>query len=187
VLTRRFQRSGDVAILLGDSRGELGGSEYLKTVHGLVAGVPPVLDLQGEKRLLALLLTLAEERLIHSAHDCSDGGLAVALAESCFGSGMGLEASIEAQDVAPDRGVSVAAALFGESASRVVVSAPPDDITEVLRAAAGAGVPARVIGETGGNRLRIAVGGATEVDVALDEAERAWSGTIEGLFARKVA
>jgi phosphoribosylformylglycinamidine synthase len=187
VLTRRFRRSGDVVILLGDSRGELGGSEYLKTTHGLVAGVPPVLDLQAEKRLQALLLTLARERLIHSAHDCSDGGLAVTLAECCFGSGMAMEASIEAQNVATDHGVSVAAALFGESASRVVVSAPPDDITEVLQAAAGAGVPARVIGETGGNRLRIAVGGTTEVDVALDEAESAWSETIERLFARKVA
>jgi phosphoribosylformylglycinamidine synthase len=187
VVTRRFRQSGDVVVLLGESRGELGGSEYLKTVHGLVAGHPPLLDLEAEKRLQSLLVTLAHDRLIHSAHDCSDGGLAVTLAECCFGTGMGTEASIEAQTIGNDRGVSAAAALFGESASRVVVSAPPDNITEVLQAAAGARVSARVIGETGGNRLRIAVAGTIEIDVAIREAEQAWTDPIERLFARKVA
>jgi phosphoribosylformylglycinamidine synthase len=187
VLTRRFRQSGDIVVLLGESRGELGGSEYLKSVHGVVAGTPPMLDLEAEKRLQSLVVALAQERLIRSAHDCSDGGIAVTLAECCFGSGMGAEASIDAHSVSKDRGLNVAAALFGESASRVVVSAPSDNITEVLQSAARAGVPARVIGETGGNRLRIAVAGTTEIDVAIDEAERAWSDTIGHLFERKVA
>ena len=83
LLTSRFQESGDVVILLGEGSGELGGSEYLKVVHGLVRGVPPVLTLERERALQTLLVRLAEARLIRSAHDCSDGGIAVALAE-CY-------------------------------------------------------------------------------------------------------
>ena len=188
VMTRRFRRSGDIIILLGTGLGELGGSEYLKTVHGLVRGVPPVLDLRAERALQDLLVTLATEHLVHSAHDCSDGGLAVTLAESMFGAGgIGAEVSVEGVSVSKDAHINVAAALFGESASRVVVSAPADNVTEVLQQAARSGVPARVIGETGGNRLRIAVAGAVEVDVAIEQAEQAWSEAIGRIFIRKVA
>jgi phosphoribosylformylglycinamidine synthase len=188
VLTRRFKQSGDVIVLLGEGRGELGGSEYLKTVHDLVRGVPPVLNLVAEKALQSLLVALAQERLVHSAHDCSDGGLAVTLAECTFGAGgIGAEVSLEGLTVAKDARVNCAAALFGESASRVVVSASPDQVTEVLQLAAKAGVPARVIGETGGNRLRIAVAGSIEVDVALEQAEQVWSDAIGRIFVRKVA
>jgi phosphoribosylformylglycinamidine synthase len=188
VLTRRFARSGDVVVLLGEGTGELGGSEYLKTVHDMVRGLPPALDLGVERALQRLLVLLADQRLIHSAHDCSDGGLAVTLAECTFGTGgIGAEVSIDAVAISRDARINVAGALFGESASRVVVSAPSDHVTEVLQQAAKAGVPARVIGETGGNRLRVAVAGIVEVDVAVHEAERAWSETIERTFARKVA
>jgi phosphoribosylformylglycinamidine synthase II len=188
VLTRRFKQSGDVLILLGVGKGELGGSEYLKTVHDMVRGLPPALDLAAERALQALLVTLATERLVHSAHDCSDGGLAVTLAECTFGTGgIGAEVSIDRVAVANDTRINVAASLFGESASRVVVSSPPDNVTEVLQQASRAGVPARVIGETGGNRLRIAVAGEVEVDVALEPAEQAWTDAIGRIFGRKVA
>jgi len=188
VLTRRFKQSGDVLILLGVGKGELGGSEYLKTVHDMVRGLPPALDLAAERALQALLVTLATERLVHSAHDCSDGGLAVTLAECTFGTGgIGAEVSIDRVAVANDTRINVAASLFGESASRVVVSSPPDNVTEVLQQASRAGVPARVIGETGGNRLRIAVAGEVEVDVALEPAEQAWTDAIGRIFVRKVA
>jgi phosphoribosylformylglycinamidine synthase len=83
--------------------------------------------------------------------------------------------------------VNDAAVLFGESASRVVVSAHPQNITEVLQLAAAAGVPARVIGETGGNRLRFAVGGRQVIDVSAADAERVWSTAIERVFTRRVA
>jgi phosphoribosylformylglycinamidine synthase len=188
VLTRRFSRSGDVIVLLGEGRGELGGSEYLNSIHGLVRGVPPALDLAAERALQRLLVSLAAQRLVHSAHDCADGGLAVTLAECTFGTGgIGAEVSIDDVRVSGNARMNVAAALFGESASRVVVSTSADSLTEVLQAAAAARVPARVIGETGGNRLRIAVAGVTEVDVAIDQAESAWGGAIELVFAGKVA
>jgi phosphoribosylformylglycinamidine synthase len=131
---------------------------------------------------------LAAERLIRSAHDCSDGGLAVTLAECCFDTGgAGAEVSIDALNIGRDSRLNDAVALFGESASRVVVSVSPDNVTEILQRAALAGVLARVIGETGGNRLRIAVAGRVIVDASVDDAERVWSTAIERVFARRVA
>jgi len=188
VVGRRFQESGDAIILLGEGLGELGGSEYLKMVHDLVRGLPPALDLNAERALQQLLVALAGERLMRSAHDCSEGGLAVALAECCFETvGVGAEVSIGAAAVAHDARLNRAAALFGESASRVVISVVPADVTRVLEQASAAGVPARLIGQTGGNRLRIAVGGEMAVDTAVTEAERVWSTAIELYFAKRVA
>ena len=188
VLERRFRESGDVVILVGENRGELGGSEYLKHVHGVVRGRPPVLNLAAERALQALLADLADERLVRSAQDCSDGGLAVALAECTFGtSGIGAEISLEGISIARDSVVNDAAVLFGESASRVVLSAAQSRVTEVLQRAAAAGVPARVIGETGGNRIRASVAGRLVLDVSVDEAERAWSGAIGTYFAKRIA
>src|SRR5436190_20124114 len=100
VIGRRFNRAGDAIVLLGGAGGELGGSEYLKVVHGLVRGVPPSLDLDAERSLQDVLVALAGERLMHSAHDCSDGGLAVTLAECCFDTGsIGADVSIGAAPV----------------------------------------------------------------------------------------
>ena len=138
VVTRRFQASGDVILLLGEGRGELGGSEYLKLVDGSVRGMPPVLDLDAERALQALLVDLAEDRLVRSAHDCSDGGLAVTLAECCFDTdGIGADVSIERVAVAKAEAINLAAALFGESASRVVVSAAPEAVSEVVKKSGG--------------------------------------------------
>ncbi len=133
-------------------------------------------------------MTLADARLIRSAHDCSDGGLAVALAECCFGgAGIGAEVSIEGVSVSSDPRINEVAALFGETASRVIVSLSSDQVTEVLQRAAAARVPARVVGETGGNLLRIAVDGRVVVDMPVTDAERVWSSTIGRYFAKRVA
>jgi phosphoribosylformylglycinamidine synthase len=188
VVGTRFQGTGDIVVLLGDGRGELGGSEYLKVVHNVVAGTPPALDLAAERSLHALLATLADERLIRSAADCSDGGIAVALAEACFGTGnVGVDASIDGVHVSGAPYINEAAALFGESASRVVLSTPADTLVDVLARASAAGVPAKVIGQTGGNLLRIAVAGQVVIDVPVAVAERAWSEAIERYFSKRVA
>jgi phosphoribosylformylglycinamidine synthase len=188
VVSRRFQDSGHAIVLLGDGRGELGGSEYLKVAHGIVRGVPPVLDLDAERALQDLLVSLATQRLLRSAHDCSDGGLAVTVAESCFDtSGMGAEVSIPGVEAAADAKLNVAAALFGESASRVVISVAPADVTTVIGRAAAANVPARVIGQTGGNTLRVAVAGQMAIEMSIDEAERMWNSPLEQHFAKRVA
>jgi phosphoribosylformylglycinamidine synthase len=188
VVSRRFQESGDAILLLGDGHGELGGSEYLKVMHDLVRGVPPAMDLAAERALQTLLVVLADERLMRSAHDCSDGGIALTIAECAFDTvGIGAEVSLEGVQVSRDAKVNVAAALFGESASRVVVSVVPEHVTTVLRHAAAARVPARVIGQTGGSRLRIAVAGDIVIDQSVDEAERAWSTAIDRYFVQRVA
>lgn len=187
-LTRQFRGDGDVVILLGEGTGELGGSEYLKVNHGVVLGRPPVLDLVAEHALQGLVVRLAEAALVRSAHDCSDGGLAVALAECCFDtSGLGVDVSIDGVSVSARGGFDTAAALFGESASRVIVSAKSENVATVLEQAAAARVPARVIGGVGGERLRIAVGGRTAVDLAVGDAERAWESALEARFAKQVA
>ena len=188
VLTRTFQGAGDAVILLGEDRGELGGSEYLKVVHGLVRGDAPALDLAREAALLKVVTGAAAEGLLLSAHDCSDGGIAATIAECTFETiGIGAEVALDGVEVARAAAVNVAAALFGESATRAVVSVVPEHVTAVLRQAAAAGVPARVIGQTGGSRLRIAVSGEIVIDVAADEAERAWSTAIDRYFVQRVA
>ena len=183
MLSSGFRGTGDAVILLGVGRGELGGSEYLNQVHGCVRGVPPSIDLTAERALQELLVTLASERLLLSAHDCADGGLAVTLAECCFGAGgIGVDASIEGVTVSTQAGLNAAAALFGESPSRVIVSATTGDVAKVLERAATAQVPARVIGRTGGRVVRIAVAERPVVELPVEEAERAWSTAIDVRF-----
>jgi phosphoribosylformylglycinamidine synthase II len=187
VIARAFRGEGDDIVLLGESFGELGGSEYLKTLHRLVQGAPPALNLDRERRLIDLLGRAASARLLRSAHDCSDGGLAVTLAECTFDSG-GIGCAV---DVPADRVQSSAwsdtATLFGESASRVIVSVAAADGNALLQMAAQAGVPAKLIGKTGGSRIVVRVDGRNVLDVARDEAERTWSTSIARHFRGRAA
>jgi phosphoribosylformylglycinamidine synthase subunit PurL len=178
VLTRVFPSAGLDIVVLGDNLGELGGSEYLKTVHGTIAGAPPQLDLDRERALQNCLVELASRGLIRSAHDCAEGGVAVTLAECCF-EGAGVGASVSIPPAASDGGVErLAATLFGESASRVVISVEPDRLDPVLAAARAAGVPAERIGRTGGQAIRITVGGDVVIDCSVGEAESRWSASL---------
>jgi phosphoribosylformylglycinamidine synthase len=182
VLTRVFKGEGDSIVLLGEGAGELGGSEYLKTVHGTVAGEPPQLDLRREKALHQVLTVGAAAGLIRSAHDCSDGGIAVTLAECTFDTG-GIGCRVDL----PRDAERADAVLFGESASRVVISARSDDTAAVLAMAAEQGVPARVIGRTGGDRLDITIAGAPAIEVSVADAQHAWATAFERYFAGRAA
>jgi phosphoribosylformylglycinamidine (FGAM) synthase-like enzyme len=179
VLTRAIPSSGLDVVLLGDNHGELGGSEYLKTVHGLLRGQPPRLDLARERALERLLVELASRGMINSANDCADGGFAVALAECCFDTG-GIGVDVAIPRAASDGGVDLlAASLFGESASRVIVTTAPGAAGRtVLEAAAAAGIPAIRIGATGGSAIRIRVDGAPAIDCAVSSAESRWSSAL---------
>jgi phosphoribosylformylglycinamidine synthase subunit PurL len=155
----RFQHPGDAIVLLGDNTDELGGSEYLAWVHGVVAGAPPACDLEGEKRLITALLESIRAGHVFSAHDCSEGGLAVALAESCIADRtdtLGANVDLSAWAKLPPR-----ALLFGEAQGRVVLSTSTPDA--VLAIAAQHGVPVRVIGRVteAASGLRIATGAVT--------------------------
>ena len=182
VLSRSFREEGDAIVLLGEGLGELGGSEYLKTVHGAIAGRPPQLDLVRERALITLLGRAASGRLLRSAHDCSDGGLAVTLAECTFDSG-GIGASIDI----PGGSMRSDAVVFGESASRVLVSARQQDAATLLQLAAEHGVPARIVGSTGGPRITIAVAGRQVIDCDVEAAYQAWATAFERYFAGRAA
>ncbi|MSO30630.1 MAG: phosphoribosylformylglycinamidine synthase subunit PurL [Acidobacteria bacterium] len=178
VVRRAFRDEGDVIVLLGESRDELGGSEYLKAMHGLIRGVPPALDLAREGALQRVLVKGAAEGLIRSAHDCAEGGLAVTLAECCFDTGLGAEADVAAVATAANAFGDVAT-MFAESASRVVVSVSAARTAELEALAASEGVPAAVIGRVGGERIVISIAGRRVLDESLADAERIWSTAIE--------
>ena len=138
-----FTASGDDIILLGTNTEELGGSEYLYVTADLVAGAPPAVDLDAERSLQGAVLAMTRARVLHSAHDCSDGGLVCTLAESALGDGespLGVRVKLD-DDVRP---VGV---LFGEAQGRIVVSCDPAHSEEVLRIAALHEVPAQKIGK----------------------------------------
>jgi phosphoribosylformylglycinamidine synthase subunit PurL len=182
-LSRSFKRAGDVVVLLGQGYGELGGSEYLKSIHGLVKGEPPRFDVDKERALITMLTRAAAAGLLESAHDCSDGGLAVTLAECAFDTdGIGFVGDVPGGD-----GMLPAAALFGESASRAVVSVKLESVAALMSLAAELGVPAAAIGRTGGSRLTIAVDGDPEVDCSLTEAEHTWASALGRHFAGRAA
>jgi phosphoribosylformylglycinamidine synthase len=154
-----FTNPGDAIVLLGENSAELGGSEYLARIHGEVAGRPPRCDLRGERALVDALLEAIRSGAVRSAHDCADGGLAVALAECVM---MDRERPTSARvDLAAWRSLPRRALLFGEAQGRVVVSTPDPDA--VLAIASRNGVPVRRIGEVtaSSSPFTIALGGVT--------------------------
>ncbi|HSR43063.1 MAG TPA: AIR synthase related protein, partial [Longimicrobiales bacterium] len=170
-----FAEEGDAILLLGESRGELGGSEYLYALRGEVAGPPPDVDLLAERRLQHAVLAMVQQDGIRSAHDCSEGGLAVALAE-CALADREAPRGIEVE-LPPD--LPPVPLLFGESQGRIVVSCAPDAVAEAIRFARRHGVPCREIGRVGGpeGRFRISTG-ESGVDLAPREMADAYYGAL---------
>jgi phosphoribosylformylglycinamidine synthase len=147
--TQWFKAAGDTVLLLGETRDELGGSEYLKVIHGLETGRPPRLDLAREQAVQAVCLEAIRAGVVRSAHDCADGGLSVALAECCMtGPGEPLGAQLDVwEDLRAD------ALLFAESASRIILSVRQADAGRVERIAREREVPCRRLGVAGGADL----------------------------------
>src|SRR6266542_4331981 len=163
-----FRAAGDVVALLGSTRDELGGSEFLRTVRGRDEGPCPEVDLEAERRLVHLLVALAKHRKLASAHDLSDGGLAVALAESAMKSGFGVA-------IACDSNVRPSALLFGESTGRALFSFDPRSEAAVRAAAEQSKVPIAVIGRVGGERLEISLRGRKLIDEQIAALRDLWS------------
>ncbi|MBT9135242.1 MAG: Phosphoribosylformylglycinamidine synthase subunit PurL [Firmicutes bacterium] len=172
-VTTAFKQEGDIVCLLGSTFEELGGSEYLKVVHNLERGLPPVLDLAAERRLQSLLVALAEGALLASAHDCAEGGLAVAIAESVIQGGLGARI-----DLSPLASMRKDALLFGESQSRVVVSLAPTHFSAVEILAGAMGVPFVCLGRVEGDV--VCLGHGQEAIIRADVASLAelWRGAI---------
>jgi phosphoribosylformylglycinamidine synthase subunit PurL len=186
VVGRAFRSADDVIVLLGDSTDDLGGSEYLNALHGLVRGVPPSLHLLSEAALQRVLVQGASRHLIRSAHDCAEGGVAVALAECCFDVGLGLD--VDLTGVATTSPIyQDVATLFSESASRALISVAPDRLADLLDLAAAEGLSARKIGTVGGDRIRMSIDGRRVLDEPLAAVEQIWSAAIDEYFERRRA
>ena len=172
--TSGFKNEGDLVFLLGDSQvvdSSLGSSEYLELVHGIIKG-NPYIDLELEKRLQRCCLEAIRRGILNSVHDCSDGGLAVALAESCLANGLGF--------VSHDWRIEgrLDAALFGEAQSRIVVSVAPKSAWKLERLAARWQIGTTRLGRVGGKRFIL----KGYIDLSLQEMGEAWWGGLEKLL-----
>ncbi len=175
VRTQWFKSAGCAIILLGKTADDLGVSEYAMATRGTAEGRVPQLDLQLEKRVQDVCLQAITEGLVESAHDPSDGGLATAIAESCFSSyrreAVGCEVNLEGE-------LSQAALLFAETPSRIVLSAAPANVDRILAIAGEQKVSATVIGHTGGKALKISLNGDLVINRPVAEIEALWRGVL---------
>jgi phosphoribosylformylglycinamidine synthase len=158
ITTQFFKAPDDVVILLGDFGHEIGGSHFLKVIHGRKTGRPPRLDFEREQALQNALRALIRAGLVRSAHDCSEGGLAVALAEACFNPARQFGAQIDLKAAGEMR---LDQLLFNESQSRVVISTVPGSVDQVMKFLKERGVSGHRLGAVGGDTLAITAGGET--------------------------
>ena len=164
-MTLAFKQGGDHIVLLGETKGWLGASLYLREVCGREEGAPPPVALHRERRKGELVRQLIHDRQVVACHDVSDGGLLVAVAEMAMAGGIG--ASIDAP-----AGIALHAWCFGEDQGRYVLEVGADDLVAVLEAAQEHDCVARVIGKTGGDA--VAVGGAAVAVADLKDVNEAW-------------
>ena len=156
ITTQSFKKEGDVVILLGELGSEIGASHYLKVVHGRKEGLPPRVDYTKELALHDALRALIKSGLVSSAHDCSEGGLAVTLAECCISGKEQIGATIDFGTTA----LRADQLLYNESQTRVVISVKKENATTVLALREWRGIPAKRIGTVGGKTLEILADGA---------------------------
>ncbi|MGP0584331.1 phosphoribosylformylglycinamidine synthase subunit PurL [Paenibacillus timonensis] len=175
ITTQGFKTAGDVVFLLGETKAELGGSELQAIVHGVVEGRPPQLDLDVEKKLLGAVLAAIQGGLVRSAHDLSEGGLAVALAESCMSGGIGAKVDV-ASELRSDF------ALFSESQSRILLSASPEKAETLEKLLAECGVPTARIGVVEGSELSVSVNGTEVLSKPVEQLKRVWEDVIPCLM-----
>ena len=173
VVSAGFGEDDLILVLLGETKEELGGSEYLRIIHNREEGPPPRVDLEGEKNLQELLITLAEEEIVSSAIDLSEGGLALALVESSVTeeNPRGVIVDLECLgDMRED------VLLFGESGGRALVSVKGELLNSLQRLAQEQNVPCQVIGKTGGEKLVIKKGGKSLISLSVEELKNRWEG-----------
>jgi phosphoribosylformylglycinamidine synthase II len=176
---------GDIIVLLradNDPDGGLGGSEYLAVIHGVEAGKPPRINLDAEKRLQECVVAGIHEGLFASCHDCSDGGLAVALAESAIPTSAGVAVLLDTRDFG---NLPPSAVLFGEAQSRIVVSLRAEkQLPRLEKLAQSYGLRAQWIGSVGGDRLRVTVDGKDLLNEPTADLARKYNGAIRHIMER---
>ena len=179
VTTSWFKQAGDVIVFLGKNREELGGSEYLKVIHNLVRGLPPKIDLKFEKRLQEVTLEAIRAGIVRSAHDCSDGGLAVALAECCIGN---QEKKLGAEVVLKDK-IRTDALLFGETQSRIILSLDGKNLKRLRRTCAERRIPCQVIGKVNYEQnLRVTVNEKELINLSCEKLEEEYYNSLSKIM-----
>ena len=167
-MTAGFKDAGDAVVLLGETLPEVGGSEYVRTQFDLVVGAPPTLDLERERAVHGVTIEAIQRGLIKSAHDCSEGGIGVTLAECCIAGSIG--ATLELKG-----GMPPAVALFSESQSRIVVTVDPARVGELAQLAEDHGIPHSVLGSVGGKRLAV----KWMIDATVERLREIYEGSLE--------
>jgi phosphoribosylformylglycinamidine synthase II len=171
ITTQEFKAEDDVIFLLGETKAEIGGSEFQYAVHGVTEGRPPEIDLAIEHKLHVTVLNVIQQGLVASAHDLSEGGLAAALAEASFGRGLGANVTFET-NLRPDL------ALFSESQSRILLSAKPELADKLAATLTLEGIPLQRLGKVTGDRLKITIGGHDAIDTSIAELRHEWKEAI---------
>ncbi len=176
IVLLRGGEAGDIT----DAESEFGSSEYAKEILGTLWGYPPELDLEKEAALQRAIVDLIAQGMVESVHDCSDGGIAVALAEKALPGGVGARVNLASG------GLFAEFALFGEDASRIVVSCDPGQVSRIKDVAEQFGIAAEVIGETGGDRLEISLDGTLVISAGVGELSAAYEGALESALRADV-
>ena len=169
IILLRANEPGDAV----DAESEFGSSEYAKEILGAVWGYPPALDIEREATLQRALIAIIDAGLAESAHDCADGGLAVALVESALPAGVGFKVTL------PKQKLPLEFPLFAEDASRVVLSCDPTHLARIQQIAEDFGVAAEVLGETGSDRVEIYIESQTVISASVAELRDAYEGSLE--------
>lgn len=167
VCTTGFKNEGDLIILLGQTKEEIGGSEYLKVIHNMEDGKIPSIDLELENSVQKTTIEGINSCLIKSAHDCSDGGLLVAIAEKSIASGLGAQVSVET-DLRED------IYLYSESQSRFVVTVAKDNLDKFKELVNSKNIPYTVLGEVKGSSLKVTINNNKIIDLSVSEMEKRW-------------
>ena len=182
IMTQGFKKPGHCIGLIGFTMEELGGSEYLKVLFDKTEGKPPVLDRKNEKQVQEFCLELIQKGLIQSAHDCSEGGLAIAVAESCFAAPEeALGAKLELESTL--RGDTL---LFGESQSRIVISFPEELTEQIENLALSYHVDFSLIGVTGGSQFTVSINGQEYIKQEIESIKNIWKTSL-GRYAGQTA
>lgn len=176
ITTQGFKNEGDIIFVLGDTFAELGGSEFQKVLHNVTEGRPPALDLEIEKKLLGSVLSAIQSGLVESAHDLSEGGLSVALAESCISGKLGATVALDSEGLRHDL------LLFSESQSRILLSATPAQADALESHIQSQGVPVRRIGQVQAAELQIQVDGKQVLAEQVNDLRQVWEDAIPCLM-----
>jgi len=168
-------RAGEAADIT-DVESEFGSSEYAKEILGALWGYPPEFDLEKEAALQKAVIELIQQGLVDSVHDCADGGLAVALAEKAFAKSVGARVNLASN------GLPAEFVLFGEDASRILLSCDPANLSRIQEIAETHGITADVLGETVSERLEISLDGQVIVSAAVADFDQAYESALESIL-----